>query len=84
MRLNSVNGDVPPGGWSHAAVMISAVLDNDLKLFQSAGKVPTRWENEALSSIAAAAVAELAKHTKETPGAVLQRLQQAFAVQRHA
>ena len=78
MRLNSINGSVSPGGWAHAAVMISAVLDNDAELFKQATAVPARWEHEALASIAAAAVTELADHTQETPAAVLRRLQQAL------
>jgi len=62
--------------------MTSAVLDSDSELFKQATSVPTRWEQEALASIAAAAVTELAAHTQETPAAVLRRLQQALTAAR--
>jgi hypothetical protein len=82
MRLNAINRDVPPGAWAHAAVMIGAVLDEDLKAFESAANVPTRWENEALASLAAAFLAELADARCEPPADVLQRTQQEYAALR--
>ena len=63
----SHSASVSPDGWAHAAVMISAVLDNDSELFKQATAVPTRREHEALDSAAAAAVTGLAGDTRETP-----------------
>ena len=80
MARNSINNGVSPGGWTTASVMIGAVLANDRKGFEDATSKPalTNWEYEALSSIAAAAIAELATHTLETPDAVLHRLRDSF------
>ena len=82
MRLNSINKGVPAGAWGHAGAMVSAVLDGDQSAFDSALKVKTRWEDEALSSLAAAAVTELAGHTHETPDAIVARLVSTFAASR--
>ena len=59
--------------------MIGAVLRNDKKVFKQAVSLPTHWEHEALSSLAAEAIAELAEHTNETPQAILARLVTTFS-----
>jgi hypothetical protein len=77
---NSISGDVSAAGWYTASMMISAVLGDDLEEFGAAtspGAI-TRWEHEALSSLAAAAISELAEKTGEPAQAVLARLRDSF------
>jgi hypothetical protein len=80
MQGNSINSDVSASGWTTASMMIGAVLGNDPQGFKVATSPAalTRWEYEALASLAAAAVAELAGHTGETPEAALHRLRDSF------
>jgi hypothetical protein len=65
-------------------MMIGAAIRNDKKGFEVATSTPalTRWEFEALSSLAASAVTELAGHTNETPEAALHRLRDSFIAAR--